>query len=171
MTQEDPAYDYNAQDSYLDFKYDNLAALKEEISKYSRDEITAHNKKYLEIKNNPEYFKKSYMSRLSDNLNPQDKRLLTDLAYVQVMMVGVIGLIAALPEDISKWDKSELAKTSLGERWRENVRKGPVIDHDDWTINYIGHRISGPVYYVWGKERGLPWQKVQLLGRECTYFM
>jgi len=36
VTQDDLSYDYNAQDSYLDFKYDNLAALKAEISKYSR---------------------------------------------------------------------------------------------------------------------------------------
>lgn len=137
--------------------------LKDEISTYSKMEIEAHNKAYLAIKNNPDAFKKDYFKRLSDSLSPKEKRLVTDLAYVQVMMVGVIGIIAALPESVSNWNMAELNKKSLSQRWIEDVKKGPVIDNDYWVINYIGHPISGSAYYVWGRSRGLNWKESAVL--------
>lgn len=167
----DDNYEYFPKDDDLILNQDNIISqagekyqvLKDEISTYSVSEIEAHNRAYLAIKNDPDTFKKNYFENLNASLSPEQKGILTDMAYVQVMMVGVIGIIAALPESVSKWDRSELAKKSLTTRWKENVKKGPVIDDDDWAVNYIGHPISGSAYYVWGRERGLNWQESAVL--------
>jgi hypothetical protein len=75
----------------------------------------------------------------------------------KVVLVGgfaVMGVIALLPEDISKWDRSEIGKGQLLEKWWDNVREGPVWDNDKWYINYIGHPYFGGVYYQGARKSG-----------------
>jgi hypothetical protein len=67
---------------------------------------------------------------------------------------GVAGFIALLPEDISKWDKSEYQRGDLIKNWYENVKAGPVWDNDTWYINYIGHPYFGSVYYMASRKSG-----------------
>ncbi len=75
----------------------------------------------------------------------------------KVVFIGgfaVMGVILLLPEEISKWDKSEFGKGQLLEKWWDNVRAGPVWDNDKWYINYIGHPYFGGVYYQGARKSG-----------------
>ncbi|WP_020584224.1 DUF3943 domain-containing protein [Endozoicomonas elysicola] len=67
------------------------------------------------------------------------------------LALGVLGVIALLPESVSKWDKSEVRPIK---KWWENVKSGPVWDTDEWYINYIGHPYFGGVYYVMARSSG-----------------
>lgn len=82
------------------------------------------------------------------------KRLWNQSKIVLVGGFGVMGVIALLPEEISKWDRSEIGKGQLLEKWWDNVRAGPVWDNDKWYINYIGHPYFGGVYYQGARKSG-----------------
>ncbi|WP_455366076.1 DUF3943 domain-containing protein [Kaarinaea lacus] len=82
------------------------------------------------------------------------KRLWQQTKVVFVAGFGVMGVIALLPEEISKWDRSEIGKGQLIEKWWDNVRAGPVWDSDKWYINYIGHPYFGGVYYQAARKSG-----------------
>jgi len=70
-------------------------------------------------------------------------------------MVTTIAVLAILPESISKWDEDQADFSKLGAKWRKNVSDGPVMDEDDWAINYLGHPISGAIYYAMARNDGL----------------
>lgn len=82
------------------------------------------------------------------------KRLWQQTKVVFVGGFAVMGVIAMLPEEISKWDRSEIGKGQLIEKWWDNVRAGPVWDDDVWFINYIGHPYFGGVYYQAARKSG-----------------
>ena len=82
------------------------------------------------------------------------KRLWNQTKVVFVGAFAVMGFIALLPEDISKWDRSEIGKGQLIEKWWDNVRAGPVWDNDKWYVNYIGHPYFGGVYYQGARKSG-----------------
>lgn len=54
----------------------------------------------------------------------------------------ITGLLLAMPEDISKWNKANY-KNQL----KSAYTGPPVIDHDKWYINYLGHPYQGTIYY------------------------
>ncbi|MEA1892576.1 MAG: DUF3943 domain-containing protein [Campylobacterota bacterium] len=60
-----------------------------------------------------------------------------------------------LPESITKWNLDVLDDASLSQRWKNNVKAGPVMDEDDFFINYIGHPVSGAWYYTMARNDGL----------------
>ncbi len=70
------------------------------------------------------------------------------------LALGALGVIALLPERISKWDKSHIQPFR---KWWQNVKSGPVWDTDEWYINYIGHPYFGGVYYVAARSSGYNW--------------
>lgn len=78
-----------------------------------------------------------------------DKSLARKLSRSELLVGGieVIGMMTliALPKSITKWsDDWQLdAKRNLKRAWTT----APVIDKDDWAINYIGHPYSGAIYY------------------------
>jgi len=78
-----------------------------------------------------------------------------DSVYLQAVMLSAIGVLALLPEDISNWNAAKLKEKSLSQRWKDHVTTKPVWDHDDWTINYIGHPVSGAWYYTMARNDGL----------------
>ena len=63
---------------------------------------------------------------------------------------GVIGIIALLPEDISNWDNDE----GIYNKWKDNVKSGPVWDRDNGPLNLIGHPYFGGVYYQSARKSG-----------------
>jgi len=83
------------------------------------------------------------------------RKLIEDSVYLQVFMVSVIGLLASMPESVSNWNMDELQEKSLQERWYEHVTTKPVWDQDDWGINYIGHPVSGAIYYTMARDDGM----------------
>jgi len=92
---------------------------------------------------------------VNEKLTQAQKKIIEDILYLQIGMITTIGVIAALPESISKWDKDDASTGSLGAKWRENVSDGPVVDEDDFLINYLGHPISGAIYYSMARNDGL----------------
>ena len=82
-------------------------------------------------------------------------KLLKDTLYLQVFMIGTIGILYLLPSSVTNWDKDDIG---LGDQWLEHVKAGPVWDEDDFFINYIGHPVSGAWYYMVAREDGFgPW--------------
>lgn len=89
---------------------------------------------------------------LFDPKHGEDKeRLWSQTKLMFGLGVGVAGVIAALPQEISNWDRSD---DRLLEKWWDNVREGPVWDRDVWYINYIGHPYFGGVYYQVARKSG-----------------
>lgn len=78
-------------------------------------------------------------------LTSTEKTLFNETRNLTFAAVGLAGILWLMPESITNWDKS--GAESLGEKYRNNVRGGPVHDKDDWAINYIGHPIAGAAYY------------------------
>lgn len=68
-----------------------------------------------------------------------------------------VGLLFALPERTSNWDRSALG--NFGNNIKEAFRQPPVIDGDKWYINYIGHPYQGACYYNAYRSQGAKiWQ-------------
>ena len=107
------------------------------------------------------------------DIDPRYEKLVTELAYMQVFAVASIGVIALLPESISKWsskDKTFTNTQNLLEKHTANIAKGPVWDNDTWQINYIGHSVTGAYFYVWGRQSGLTWQESAILSTLMSTF-
>ncbi len=66
--------------------------------------------------------------------------------------VGVLGALAVLPESFTNWEKSEMKQ--FHKKWWDNVTSGPVMDKDDFFLNYVTHPYFGGVYYMVARESG-----------------
>lgn len=97
-----------------------------------------------------------------DLLTSADKNLATDTRNLAYMMAGTLGLLWLAPESITKWDKNSASGKSLWGKWKDNVSNGPVMDKDDPLINYVGHPVSGAVYYNIARNNGA--SKMQSFG-------
>lgn len=82
------------------------------------------------------------------------ERLWRQTKIIMVASIGVVAVIAALPEDISGWEKGTWEQGDLLNQWYENVKAGPVWDEDVWYINLIGHPYFGGVYYQAARKSG-----------------
>ncbi len=97
-----------------------------------------------------EYFEKKIdFSKLSQ----KEKTLLKSVADFGVIGAGALGLIYAMPESVSKWDKS-IGFAGMAKKYKDRVKAGPVWDHDNPYYNYIGHPISGAAYYTMVRHQG-----------------
>ena len=92
---------------------------------------------------------------LNDELPYRYRELIGDSVYLQVLLLSSIGVLALMPESVTHWSRDKLEEQTLWERWDENVFDGPVWDKDDWTINYIGHPVSGAFYYTMARNDGM----------------
>lgn len=66
--------------------------------------------------------------------------------------VGVVAALAVMPESFTNWDKAEMKQ--FHKKWWDNVSSGPVMDEDDWFLNYVTHPYFGGVYYIVARESG-----------------
>lgn len=64
-----------------------------------------------------------------------------------------MGILYALPESVTNWDRDEFAK-ELTSEWGENVSSPPVVDKDPWVINYVLHPLAGMAYHVVARHAG-----------------
>ncbi|MDD0853323.1 DUF3943 domain-containing protein [Halobacteriovorax sp. GB3] len=87
------------------------------------------------------------------DMNPKTKTMLRQTRNFSVLGAGMIGFLYLLPESVTNWDKDEM--NNLGNKYKENIKEGPVQDKDHWAINYIGHSYSGAIYYVVARHAGL----------------
>ncbi|HEU4791397.1 MAG TPA: DUF3943 domain-containing protein [Flavobacterium sp.] len=89
---------------------------------------------------------------------PPTKRDYTRLGYDTAMYVGAtiiaFGVLYAMPESVTNWDKEAMKENGITYKWKQNVKAGPVWDEDDWVLNWITHPYSGGVYYMTARSSG-----------------
>jgi hypothetical protein len=92
------------------------------------------------------------------NTYPPAKRDYRRLAYGTSMYAGFavasFGILWALPESVSNWDKEQIKEKGVFWKWKQNVKAGPAWDHDSWVLNYITHPYSGGVYFMTARSSG-----------------
>lgn len=66
--------------------------------------------------------------------------------------VVAVGVIYVLPESVSGWSDEQKDKSLR--KYSENVGH-PVLDSDDFYVNYLLHPYWGATYYARARERGL----------------
>lgn len=64
------------------------------------------------------------------------------------------GVLWAMPESATNWDKEEMRKKGILWKWKQNVKEGPVWDKDDWVLNWVTHPYCGGVYYMTARSSG-----------------
>ncbi len=91
--------------------------------------------------------------------NPErdPKRLLYNTGLFAGAAALSFGILWVLPESFTNWDKEQMLEDGLINRWKENVKAGPVKDDDDFVLNYIMHPYSGAVYYMSARGSGFKW--------------
>lgn len=133
-------------------KFDsNFTDLNEEIKLNNKIFLLNPHYTFLDLKT--DYNPKNI--NLNKQLTQPERKLVVSTFYTQILMIGSVGVIYLLPESISKWNRDELKDKSLGQRWQENVKKGPVWDKDSFIINYVGHSITGGWYYTVARNNGV----------------
>lgn len=80
------------------------------------------------------------------------------LGYDSAMFLGTtviaFGVLWAMPESVTNWDKEEIREKGILWKWKENVKAGPVWDEDNWVLNWITHPYSGGIYYMTARSSG-----------------
>lgn len=112
-------------------------------------------------------------TKLAPIYNPQrdPERLLYNTGLYAVTAVASFGLLWIAPVSISKWDKEQIREDGLTNKWKENVRKGPVFDQDDFYMNYLIHPWAGGVYYMTARGSGYKrWESFTYSVLMSTFF-
>lgn len=112
---------------------------------------SANSKTYDVITSNNVYYR-----NYSFNENVVDWKLLKADNYVMLgASVTVLGILYLLPESFTNWDKDDAKIDRLASKWWKNVKEGPVVDEDDFFLNYVAHPYCGAVYYMAARSAGL----------------
>lgn len=143
------------EDMEWNMERDTLQALPSLITKSVRvnktfsDSIHAENFKLIPSKVNV------YDLPYSTTANyPNYKRLALNSGVLLGAGVLTLGVLYALPENATAWNKSETVHTPPFKRWWRNVKKGPVVDKDNFMFNYILHPYGGAAYYMSARSLG-----------------
>lgn len=62
------------------------------------------------------------------------------------------GALYLMPESVTNWNRDDI--NNLGTKWRNRVKSAPVVDKDDWFLNWITHPYWGAVYYMQPRYAG-----------------
>ena len=96
------------------------------------------------------------------------------LGSTAVMFAGslaVTGIFYFLPSNFTGWARKELSDIAgLGDRWKERVRSGPVVDNDDLFLNWVTHPYWGAVYYMQPRVAGYSWAESVLFSFVASAF-
>ncbi|WP_084296229.1 DUF3943 domain-containing protein [Psychromonas arctica] len=92
------------------------------------------------------------VSLFSPQHGEDGERLWSQTTSIFYYGLGVVGVLAALPESVTNWDSDN--DQSIAEKWLENVKEGPVWDRDDAILNYVMHPYFGGVYYQSARKSG-----------------
>ena len=91
----------------------------------------------------------SYTRRMHDW-----QRLASNTTVFTLCGVATLYILETLPEDATAWNKKELKRMGLFERWKYHADKGIVWDKDNPIFNYILHPYGGAVYYMSARSCG-----------------
>lgn len=91
--------------------------------------------------------------------NPErdPKRLLYNTGLFVGAATASFAILWVMPESVTNWDKEQMLEDGLLNRWKENVKAGPVVDGDNFFLNYVMHPYSGAVYYMSARGSGFEW--------------
>jgi hypothetical protein len=88
---------------------------------------------------------------------PFGQKVLRGFGLVLSAQALTVGLLFAMPERTSNWDRSAVGNFRF--HFKEAFQKPPVIDGDKWYINYLGHPYQGAYYYNAYRSQGAKfWQ-------------
>lgn len=80
------------------------------------------------------------------------------------MIFAMVGF-AALPTSITKWEKTGQS------HYADNIKGKPVVDKDEFLINYVGHPVSGAAYYMISRNLGYSkWESFGYSFMMSTFF-
>ena len=92
---------------------------------------------------------------LSVNRTPSFRRLAYRTNYVQGIHLFMVGFLALLPESVTNWEDEDKTIGGAVDRWKENIKEGPVIDSDDGFLNWVAHPWMGGGYYIMARKCGM----------------
>jgi len=99
------------------------------------------------------YIKKDQPFVFNANMNHREKGFGSKIGWGTLYASGyntiiLSGLVFA-PESFSKWENKEekFKFSSIMSQYKSAFTKPPVIDHDLWMTNYLGHPYQGAFYY------------------------
>jgi hypothetical protein len=71
--------------------------------------------------------------------------------------VEVIGMVALIlmPKEVTKWEDDWIKDAERN--YKRAFTEAPVMDQDDWQINYIGHPVAGSFYYNAVRSQNATW--------------
>lgn len=78
------------------------------------------------------------------------------------------GILFLMPESVTKWDKEDIK--NLGTNYLRKVKSGPVVDKDEWWLNWITHPYWGAVYYLQTRRAGFNWGFSTFYSFLCSTF-
>lgn len=73
--------------------------------------------------------------------------------YVGATMMS-FGVLWAMPESVTNWDKQAMRENGMFYKWKKNVKAGPVWDEDGFAMNYLAHPYCGGIYYMTARSSG-----------------
>jgi len=82
------------------------------------------------------------------------RKLAYNTSLFAATTVVIFGVLWVLPESSTNWDKEEMKKNGITDKWKKNVKAGPVVDEDSFFFNYITHPYAGAVYYMTARSSG-----------------
>lgn len=82
------------------------------------------------------------------------RRLGCNTALFGATTVVVFGVLWIMPESVTNWDKEEMKENGITDKWKQNVKAGPVWDTDNFFLNFIAHPYAGAVYYMTARTSG-----------------
>lgn len=85
---------------------------------------------------------------------PNYKRLAINTGALYAAGFLTIGVLYLLPENTTAWNKEHMMKIPPFKRWWQNVKKGPVVDKDNFVFNYILHPYGGAAYFMSARSQG-----------------
>lgn len=81
------------------------------------------------------------------------KRLINQVKSIAILSLGTMGVLYALPEDFTGWERDDLK--NIGSKYDDNILdRGFVWDPDDAFFNFFGHPYVGAVYYIAARKSG-----------------
>lgn len=79
----------------------------------------------------------------------------TILMHNTTLLVGssivIMGLLYLAPSSFTNWEDNSGSPFS---KWWKNVSHHPVVDKDDFFLNYVTHPYSGALYYMGARSAG-----------------
>lgn len=85
---------------------------------------------------------------------PHYKELWQNTAVLFGAGFVTLGVLELLPDNATAWNKAEIHKRPVFDRWWHNVKSGPVWDKDNPIFNYVLHPYGGAAYYMSARSQG-----------------